>query len=266
MVKNVYKYMIFSMVAVCCFDAQASQADKDFVNRSMDKNDFAMKEFEKLLDKQKLSLFEEKCLIDAYIAKYGLELSFGLKWIAVYDAYHQINERNSIPWEKSYRNNLHRELSKSAAIQNLAALQAIQDKACQYRIEPVNDMLSRWNPSFKNIYFDEETFEGDGFDRGYIYSSNHDVDISMSEIHHKYGSTASRHVSLEFKERHDALQQHVKTPCHQVSIDSNGLFDIQDDNQTMISEFEYVEKLRSENPIDNNPETNKFIKCFDQIA
>lgn len=266
MVRNVYRSMFFSMV-VCCFSAQASQSDHDFVNRSINKNDFAMKEFEKILDKQKLSSFEEKCLIDAYIAKYGLDLSFGLKWIAVSAAYDEINQRgNTLIGFSAYRKNLDRRNLKEIAKENLAALKMLQDKASKYRIEPINDMLSRWNPSFKNIFFDEEIFEGDDFDRGYIYLSDQDVDMSMSEVHHKYGSTAIRHVSLELKERHDALQQHVKTPCHEVCIDSNGLFDTQGDNQTMTSEFEYVEKLRDENPVDNNPETNKFAKYFDRIV
>lgn len=270
MVKNVCRYIIFSMVAVCCFDVQASQADNDFVNRSKDKNSRAVQEFNKILSKENRSEFEQKCLLDARVAQVAVTYPWGFQWLAGYMINNNLDRRYRI-----------KELSNSQLEQiaqdDLAALQATQLKASEYKLEPINDMLYRW----KYFYKKPINFDGDEFLPGYPFCSGDWVEDSIFEIRLQHGKVSSKNFASILKKRNDDLNKHVKglykkssklilaqsfknnnekLVCHQPAHKQEHV------DQKIMSEFEYIHKLRNENRVDKNPATNKFASLFDRIA
>lgn len=268
MVKNVYRYMIFSMVAVCCFDAQASQVDKDFINRSKDKNAYAFQQFNKILSNPHRSEVERKCLFDARMAQLALTYTRRFQWLAGFMVHKNYN--------RCYRTfELSNAQLDQIAQKDLAALIAIQDKASAHKIMPIEDLCNAaWGN--KGIATNVANYEA-----VFIYGSiNHlDQDVhSQQIIQGTLHNIQTKHpffvrsLLSALKKRNDALQQHVKTVFNKStgSMNYNELMYHQHAqkylDQPIMSEFKYVAKLQKENGIDKNPATNKFAKLFDRIA
>ncbi|AXK60993.1 hypothetical protein C0J27_04645 [Candidatus Chromulinivorax destructor] len=261
--------MIFSMVAVCCFDAQASQVDKDFINRSKDKNAYAFQQFNKILSNPHRSEVERKCLFDARMAQLALTYTRRFQWLAGF----MVHNNNL---DRRYRiKELSNPQLEQIAQDDLAALQATQLKASEYKLQPIDDMLDQWK------YFREKSIFvcGDEFLPDYPFCSGDWVENSINKIYKKYGYFSFKKLTGILKMRNDALNKHVKAPykassqlilaqsfknnndklvCHQPAQKYL--------DQPIMSEFKYVAKLQKENGVDKNPATNKFAKLFDRIA
>ena len=268
------------MLALCCvsnlnsMDLNSPETpENQFIARNIEKNEIALHDFNVLLKKfyesdLDYSSSEAKCLIDAQIAKTAQKFSWGFKWLVPFvislqkesisrSDYEVYSDRFLDIHDKSL--NL-----QESAIFDLIVFKNIRQKASEFTLEKISDIYVYdyiVDNNMKKGIVNSGAIGPKKFTPGQSYDA-HSSDVVTVEFDRSHD-----HEQAKINKRNEDLQTHLKKPFIPQYNESRR-FSKAPWGSAKIKETvaEHLARLKTENPVDKNPSTNKYAKLFDRIA